>query len=239
MNQSKKAVKRPDGRKIDEIRKVSCKVGVVKNADGSAEFIIGNTTAIAAVYGPRELYPKFKQDPSRALLRCKYNLMSFSVSDRKRPAPSRRDIELGLVIKNALSQLIFLEKYPKLAIDVFIEISQADAGTRCAGICAASLALADAGIQMRELAGSIAAGALGDLVVLDLTKEEEDYSEGATDLPITYLPKQGLITSLQLDGDISFAGFKKALKMGINKCKELVKMQEEALKINYLKGDKK
>ncbi len=232
-----KKIKRPDGRKPDEIREISYELGVIKNADGSAKFKIGNTEAIAAVYGPRELHPRFLQDPNKGMLRCKYNLMSFSVSERKRPAPTRRDTELSLVIANALSQCVFLEKYPKLVIDVFVEVPQADAGTRCAGICAASLALADAGIEMKELAGSISAGAIGDLIVLDLTKEEEDWPKGATDIPITYLPRQKLITGLQLDGDISFADFKKALKMAMEKCKDLVKKQEEVLKARYKGSD--
>lgn len=229
----KKEIKRPDGRKPDEVRKLSYEVGVIKNADGSAKFQIGDTHAIAAVYGPRELYPKFLQNPTKAMLRCKYDLMSFSVSERKRPAPSRRDIELGLILQYALSPMVCLEDYPRMVIDLFVEIPQADAGTRCAGICAASLALADAGIHMKGLAGSVSAGAIGDLVVLDLTKEEEDWEAGATDIPITYVPKMNLITSLQLDGEITISNFKKALKMAIKKCKEITNDQAKVLKSKY------
>ena len=71
--------KRSDGRKFDEPRKISAKVGVIKNADGSAYFKIGNTEAYAAVYGPRNLYPRFLQNPTTGILRCNYNMMPFSV----------------------------------------------------------------------------------------------------------------------------------------------------------------
>jgi len=228
--------KRPDGRKVDEMRKIEMKVGVVANANGSAEFKIGKTTAIAAVYGPRELHPRRVRLADRGLLRCKYDLMSFSVGDRKRPGPGRRDKELSLVSSNSLTSVVFIKKYQTQVIDVFIQIPQADAGTRCAGICAASLALADAGIPMRGLAGSISVGAIGDTPVVDLTKEEEDWAGGATDVPLTYCPKTGLITHLQLDGEITKKNLFKAIDMGIKSAEEITSMQEKVLKEKYKGG---
>ena len=70
------AVKRLDGRKADEMRPITAKVGVVPNADGSAMFTFGNTVAIAAVYGPRMLHPQHMQDPKGAVLRVNYDLLS-------------------------------------------------------------------------------------------------------------------------------------------------------------------
>ncbi len=224
---------RPDGRKVDEMRKVNMELGVIPNANGSAKVQMGKTIAIAAVYGPRELHPRRMRIANTGLLRCNYDLMSFSVSERKRPGPGRRDKELSLVSSNALSSVVFLDKFPKQVIDVFIEIPQADAGTRCAGICAASLALADAGIPMKGLVGSISAGAIGETVVIDLDKAEEDWPEGATDIPMTYCPKTGLITHLQLDGEISKDNLFKAIDLGVNKCIELVSMEEELLRNKF------
>ncbi|MBD3312529.1 exosome complex exonuclease Rrp41 [archaeon] len=228
--------KRPDGRKPSEMRKIEMEAGVIPNAVGSARFKIGDTEAIVGVYGPRELHPRKIRLADQGLLQCNYDLMSFSVSDRKRPGPSRRDRELSLVSSNALSNLVFLDKYPTQVIDVFIQIPQADAGTRCAGICAASLALADAGIPMKGLAGSISAGAIGDTVVLDLTKEEEDWADGATDIPLTYSPKTGFITHLQLDGEISKKNLFKAIDMGVKAAEKIVDMQEKTLKEKYKGG---
>ena len=70
--------KRYDGRDFKELRPIEAKAGVIKRADGSAYFKIGNTVAYAAVYGPRELHPKFLQNPERGILRCSYNMMPFS-----------------------------------------------------------------------------------------------------------------------------------------------------------------
>ena len=87
--------KRVDGRKFDEPREMEAKVGIIKNADGSAMFRFGDTLAIAAVYGPKPLHPQHLQNPRRGILRCNYNMISFSVPERKRPGPSRRETEIS------------------------------------------------------------------------------------------------------------------------------------------------
>ncbi|MAE50060.1 exonuclease, partial [Candidatus Pacearchaeota archaeon] len=138
--------KRPDGRALDEVRKMEAKVGIIPNADGSAMFAFGKTVAIAAVYGPRKLHPQHMQDPSTGILRCTYDLLSFSVGDRKRPGPNRRAQEISEVTKWALEPVLDLSAFPNTVVDVFIYILQADAGTRTAGINAASMALAQAGL---------------------------------------------------------------------------------------------
>ena len=82
--------KRPDGRKVKETRKIVAKVGIIPNADGSAMFAFGDTIAIAAVYGPRKMHPQHQQNPEKGTLRCEYNMLSFSVSERIRPGGNRR-----------------------------------------------------------------------------------------------------------------------------------------------------
>lgn len=225
--------KRIDSRKFDQPREIEAKVGVVERADGSAMFRIGNTIAIAAVYGPRQLYPAFLQNPEKGILRCNYDMMSFSVSERKRPGPTRRSVEISLVTANALLPALDLNKFPDTVVDVFIIIQQADAGTRCAGISAASLALADAGLPMRDLVSSISVGKVGDKIVLDLNKKEEDYENGSTDIPVAMMPRTSEITLLQLDGDIKKEEILEALNMAKKGCKQIYEIQREALKKNY------
>jgi len=126
--------KRFSNRKFDELREMDAKVGIIERADGSAMFKIGKTIAIAAVYGPRQLHPAFLRNPQRGILRCNYNMMSFSGSgDRVKPGPSRRSREISMVIENALMPVLDLSDFPNAVIDVFIELIQTDAGTRCAG----------------------------------------------------------------------------------------------------------
>src|SRR3989338_3777848 len=135
---------RPDGRQFDEMRPIEAKAGIIPRADGSAMFKIGNTVALAAVYGPRDLHPKFLQNPQTGILRCHYNMMPFSGhGERVRPGGGRRARELSMVIEKSLLPVLDLSEYPNAVVDVFIELPQTDAGTRCAGITAAAMALAD------------------------------------------------------------------------------------------------
>lgn len=224
-----------DGRKPEEYRSMKMEVGILPNCTGSAKVSVGKTTAVAGVYGPKEVRPHHMTLNDKLLIRCYYDLISFSVPDRARPGPSRRSRELGLVIKNALEKSIFVEDYPQSMLEVFVEITQADAGTRCAGVVAASLAVADAGLRMRDLVPSIATGKIDDMVCLDLTKEEEDYhhGDGPTDIPIAYLPVEDEITLLQLDGKITKDELMQALKMGVDGCKRIHADMRKVFKERY------
>lgn len=228
--------KRFDGRKFDETRPIEAKAGVIKRADGSAMFKIGNTIAYAAVYGPRELYPRFMQNPKKGILRVNYNMMPFSGSgDRVRPGPSRRSKEISLVTEKALLPVLNLEDFPNAVVDVFIELPQTDAGTRCAGICAASIALADAGIEMKDMVAAISGGLVDDKVVVDLNYDEEVYEDGpVADIPIAMIPSTEEITLLQMDGEISKENLMKAVEMAKKTCKEIYEIQKKALKEKYM-----
>jgi exosome complex component RRP41 len=222
---------RPDGRKIDELRPIKAKVGVIANADGSAMYQSGDTIAIAAVYGPRQMHPQHSQNPSKGTLRCTYNMNSFSVSERIRPGPSRRSTEISKITEWALAPVIMLDRFPNTVVDVHINIIQADAGTRCAGINAAAMALAHAGIPMRDMVSSIAVGKLDKSLVVDLSKEEEDFEEGEgpTDIPVS-MTHAGEITHLQLDGNIKGEQLKEAIEMAKKACEEIYEIQKAALK---------
>ena len=226
---------RSSGRKFDELRPIEIKVGVIKNADGSAYFKIGNTEVYAAVYGPKEV-PKFLADYEKAIFRAKYNMLPFSVSERKKPGVSRREVELSLVLEYALKPAIFLEDYPGTLIELFVEVTQADAGTRAAAITAGALALADAGISMKDLVASVAVGKINNNLVLDLTKEEEDIKD-ATDIPIAMMPREEKITLIQLDWNIKENEIKKAIKLAKRGIKEIYKKQIEALKNKFKQKD--
>jgi exosome complex component RRP41 len=155
----------------------------------------------------------------------------FSTDERKSPAPSRREQELSKVIRESLEPSILSEYFPRSTIDLFIEVLQADAGTRCAGITAASLALADAGIPLRELVAGCAAGKIDGKVVLDLSDVED--KKGDADLPVAYMPKSNSIGLLQMDGSMTEEELKQALEMAVNACRTIYEMQRDALRQKY------
>jgi len=224
-----------DGRALDELRPIEAKAGIIKNADGSAYFRIGKTVAYAAVYGPRELHPKFLQDPKTGILRCYYNMMPFSgIGDRVRPGGSRRSKEISMVIQKALKPVLELEDYPNATVDVFIELPQTDAGSRCAAICAAAIALADAGISMKDMVSAIAVGKVDDKIVADLNYDEEAYEDGpVADIPVAVLHNTKEITLLQMDGEISKDELLQALELAKKASDKIAKIQFAALKDKY------
>jgi exosome complex component RRP41 len=218
---------RYDGRKFDELRKISMKVGVLKNAQGSSLVEWGKNRVLAGVYGPREMHPKWMQNPTEATLRLVYNMAPFSVDDRKRPGPDRRSVEISKISSEALSNVVQVKQYPNTVIDVYVEVLQADAGTRCVGLTAASLALADAGIPMRDLVVACAAGKVEGEIVLDLMKEEDNF--GDCDLPVAIVPRTGEVVLLQMDGKLTQEEFDKALDMAYSGCMQVYEIQKKAL----------
>ena len=227
-----KTFKRANGRKPEETREIKAQVGVIPNADGSALFAFGDTIAIAAVYGPKTMHPQHMQDPKSGVLRCNYDMLSFSVPERKKPGPNRRSQEISKVTEWALKQAVNLEEFPATVVDVTIMILQANASTRCAGINAASLALAHAGVPMKELVASVSIGKLDKNLVVDVDKDEEDFEEGegATDIAMSFLANSGKVTHLQLDGKITSKELDEAIKLGWKACQRIKEIQEETLK---------
>jgi exosome complex component RRP41 len=225
---------RCDGRRLDELRNISIKVGVLKNADGSAYIEFGKNKILAGVFGPRDVHPKHMENQDSGILRCRYHMSPFSVTERKNPAPSRREIEISKVIKEALQPSVILKDYPRTVIDVFIEVLQADGGSRCAALDAASVALADAGIPMRDLVSACAAGKVADRIVLDVNNEEDQ--EGQADMPVALMPNVGKITLLQLDGMLKPEEFKTCMQTALVGCRRVYEVQRKALMEKYFQS---
>lgn len=225
---------RCDGRKINETRRVEIKAGVLKNANGSAYIEFGDNKILAGVFGPRDVHPKHMSDTDTGILRCRYHMSPFSVTERKNPAPSRREIEISKVIKEALEPSLMLEQFPRTAVDVFIEVLQADGGSRCAALDAASVALADAGIPMRDMVCACAAGKVADTVVLDVNNEEDQA--GQADMPVGYMPNLDKVTLIQLDGVLTPEEYRKCVQTAIDGCKQVYEIQKKALTDRFFAG---
>lgn len=218
---------RLNNRKPGELRPLTIKAGVIEQAEGSALVSMGKTTAIAAVYGPAILHPRRLQVSDKTFLRTVYSMAPFSTTERVRPGPSRRSTEICMVTRNALEPALFLEENPKAGIYVYINILQADSGTRTAGISAASVALADAGISMKDLVASVAVGKVNGKYYLDLEGKEEDSS--VCDLPVAYMPRTKKISLLQMDGDIPSKDVKELVNLAIKGCEQIYEAQKKAL----------
>lgn len=218
---------REDGRSATSFRNMKMEVGILNNADGSAYIECGGNKILVGVYGPRELHSKKHSKPDGAVLRCKYNMAPFSVTERKRPGNDRRSTEISKLISEAITPCVFLEKYPRASIDVSIEVLEAEGGTRCLGIIGASLALADAEIPMRDLISACAVGKVDGHIVLDLSEKEDQT--GDADVPVAIMPRTGEITFLQMDGHLTQQEFMEALDLAYAGCEFINNLQREAL----------
>ncbi|MBA3045287.1 MAG: exosome complex exonuclease Rrp41 [Candidatus Thermoplasmatota archaeon] len=222
---------RVDGRALDELRPIKIEAGVLGNADGSAYVEWGANKVLAAVYGPKEAQPKYLQDTAKAIVQVNYNMAAFSGDERVRPGPNRRATEISKITAEALENVILTNQFPRASIDVYIEVLEADAGTRCAGLTAASVAIADAGIPMIGMVAACAAGKIDGHIALDLGKKEDNF--GQADMPLGYVPGTGEIVLLQMDGHMTMVEFRKAMDMAISACEQIHELQIGALRRRY------
>ena len=226
--------RRIDGRRLDELRPISITAGPLYQADGSAFVEWGENKVMEAVYGPREVHPRHLMQNNKAIVQCRYNMAAFSVDERKRPGLDRRSQEISKVLGEAFESVIFAEEFPRTSIDVYIEVLQANAGTRCAGLVAASVALADAGIPMVDLLPAVAVGKIAGQIALDLRKEEDNFGEA--DLPMAVVPQSGRFVLLQMEGHMKREELSQAIDLGLAGLKTVHAKMREALQHRYAAG---
>lgn len=149
---------RIDGRRPLEVRKISVRLGVFGQADGSAYIEQGKTKALATVYGPhqpRGSAARSTTKTTKGIVNCQYStaVFSFGAGERKkRPRGDRKSLERALQLRHAMEAIIQLELIARSQIDIFIEMLQVDGSEFCVAVNAATMALIDAGIPIRDYA---------------------------------------------------------------------------------------
>jgi len=220
--------KRRDGRTLDELRPIKMKAGVLKNADGSAYIEWGNNRVLAAVYGPGSVFPKHIANPNSAVIKCKYSMASFSgLEGHGRTGPNRRSTEISKVIKEVFENVIILSEFPNSQIEIFLDVLQADGSTRTTCINAAAVALANAGIPMKDMVYAVSIGKIEGEMCADVDMIEDNYSDA--DMPIAISPRNNEILLLQMDGDLNKNELEKAFNMAMKLGKTIQEMQRNAI----------
>ncbi len=224
--------KRSDGRGFEDLRPIVIKAGVLKQAVGSAYVEWGRNKVFAAVYGPHEVFPKHMTNNYKALINARYIMAPFSgLEDHSRSGPNRRSIEISKVAKHVFENVVLTNQFPKTMIDVYMDVMQSDGGTRVASITAASVALADAGIPMRDLVCGVSVGKVAGELLVDLDKYEDNL--GGSDIPMIFAPRNGELLLYQMDGLLSKDEIDRAVEMSLKACKKIRELQENALKEKY------
>jgi polyribonucleotide nucleotidyltransferase len=194
---------RPDGRKMDEIRPISCEVGLLPRAHGSGLFTRGQTQVLSVctlgALGDEQILDGLDTEQSNRYMHH-YNFPPFSVGEaRPLRAPSRRDIGHGALGERALDPVIPSPDDFPYAIRVVSEVLESNGSTSQASICGSTLALMDAGVPIKAPVAGIAMGLVkeGDKVaILSDIQGLEDHL-GDMDFKVAGTAKG--VTALQMD----------------------------------------
>ncbi len=158
--------KRPDGRKIDEIRPLSCEVGLLPRVHGSALFTRGQTQVMSVVTlgmkSEEQILDGVDEEESKRYMH-QYNFPSYSVGEaRPSRGPGRREIGHGALAEKALVPVIPSEEEFPYAIRVVSEVLSSNGSTSQASICGSTLALMDAGVPIKKPVAGISTGLVTD-----------------------------------------------------------------------------
>ncbi|QQE80851.1 polyribonucleotide nucleotidyltransferase [Alicyclobacillus sp. SO9] len=204
---------RPDGRKLDEIRPISCEVDLLPRAHGSGLFTRGQTQALSVctlgALGDEQMLDGLGTEESNRYMHH-YNFPPFSVGEaRPLRAPSRRDIGHGALGERALDPVIpGPDKFP-YAIRVVSEVLESNGSTSQASICGSTMALMDAGVPIKAPVAGIAMGLVeegGDVAVLTDIQGLEDH---LGDMDFKVAGTAAGVTALQMD--IKIAGINREI----------------------------
>ncbi len=226
--------KRIDGRGPNDLRPIKIETGVLNEADGSAYVQWGGNKIIVGIFGPRECIPKHEANPYKTIVKCRYIMAPFASKDEHgRSGPNRRSIEISKVIREVFENLVVSELYPMTQINIFIEVLQAEGGTRATAITAAAVALADAGIPMKDMVCGIAVGKIDGEIVLDLGKEEDNFGESDVPMAISHRNKEILL--LQMDGLLTKEEFSATIDKALDASERIHELQANAIIKRYEK----
>ena len=211
--------RRPDARAFDQIRKITCEIGLLPRVHGSALFTRGETQSLGTVtLGTKEdkqrLDLLFEEESFKRFM-LHYNFPPFSVGEVKfLRGPGRREIGHGALAERALAVLLPAEEDFPYAIRVVSDILESNGSSSMATVCSGSLALMDAGVPMKAACAGIAMGLVVEgsnyAVLTDIAGAEDHY--GDMDFKVAGT-RQG-ITALQMDikvGGVSIAMMREAL----------------------------
>ncbi|XP_044727372.1 exosome complex component RRP41 isoform X3 [Chrysoperla carnea] len=219
---------REDGRLPHELRKISCKLGVFSEPDGSAFIEQGLTKVLVAVYGPHQS----KSQHDVAVINCQYSTAVFSSCDRKRrPRGDRKSTEMSLHLRQALSAVIRTDLYPRSQIDIYFEVLGDFGGNFSACINGATLALIDAGIPLQEyLCACTASIVQNNTTLVDVSRMEENI--GGPVLTVACFPESGKIVFMDMSQRFHIDYLKQVLEVAIEGCKSVKKILDEVVRLH-------
>ena len=238
---------RNDGRKPSEIRRTQIQIGPLSGGStsspgvsGSAIIQMGLTIALASVCGPTECSRRSEEFSDKASLEVNLRLAPFASSggDRrvvKNPGGDRVLVEQSHLIKSAIEAAVMLHLYPRAKFEINILILADDGGRLCAAINAATLALVDAAIPMKDMVCACTAGLggeSGDSILVDLNRMERMRygGESAVYFPCAIMPQRGTVVLSQCEARLPISTFENLLNAAVEGCEAVFEIMQASIR---------
>ncbi|KAL4613681.1 exosome complex component MTR3-like [Arapaima gigas] len=226
---------RGDGRQRDQVdvRPVFARCGLVSQAKGSAYVEAGNTKLLCAVYGPREAERKDDTDMKAGRLVCDFRFAPFSCPKRGGWIQGSEERDAAQALQEALRPGLCLHRYPRSQIEVNVLVLEHDGSVLAHAVTCASMALADAGVEMYDVVLGCALRQDGESYLLDPTLAEESGGGGGGEnrgsVTVALLPSLAQVSALQADGELREDSVNAAVRACMEGCHRLYPVVRRAL----------
>jgi len=224
---------RPDGRSPTEMRQIKCSMGVFdkdKGGGGSAYFQIGNTKAVATVYGPHEGRASQKKvgaaNQDKMTVNFEYSSACFSTNDRKTSTKAdRKSMEMSCRLKSIMDNVFVHHLSEGSQVDIYIELIQDDGGAYAACINAVTLACIDAGVPLQDFVVACSATMAHGIPMIDISAAEK--STGMPELTLGILSKSKEIVVMEQNNLLKLIYFSDVLNLALDGCQRMLQVLEE------------
>jgi len=211
-NMIAKENRRPDGRKMDEIRPITCEAPAIPRAHGSAVFTRGNTQALTVVTlgskGDAQIIDGLSVEESEKRYMHHYNMPAYSVGEvRPLRGPGRREIGHGALAEKALLPVIPDEDVFPYTIRLVSEILGSNGSSSMASTCGSTLALMDAGVPVKAAVAGIAMGLVKEGSTYKVFSDLQGLEDFLGDMDFKIAGTARGITAIQLDIKIKGLSF--------------------------------
>ncbi|KAM4734901.1 exosome complex component MTR3 [Anableps anableps] len=227
---------RADGRQRDQVdvRPVFVRCGLVSQAKGSAYIEAGNTKVLCCVYGPRETERKDETDMKSGRLTTDMRFAPFSCPERGSWIQGSQDKDFSLMLQESLQPAVCLHKYPRSQIEVNVMVLENSGSVLAHAVTCASMALADAGVEMYDLVLGCSLRQDGGSYVVDPTYPEENSCRSGSEerrggLTVAFLPSLNQVSGLQSDGEMAEETLTAGIRTCIEGCYKLYPVIQQAL----------
>lgn len=207
---------RMDGRAPNEARAPFFSLGTVSRAAGSAYAEVGDTKCLVAIYGPRESQ-KAQAFSDVGRVKCDVQVATFASAQRGKYGKGTEEREYAAMLQGALEGAINKRAFPKATVDIFALLLSAGGSDLPVLISCASMALADAGIQMVDLVSGMSVSCMSDgALLLDAGVAEERAEDGR--LLVAFMASRNEVAQLELSGEWSQARAAEAVDLCLEGC---------------------